>query len=83
MKFVRKWRGIFKLCEEMNELGVELNKLLALPPGVDRYYGSRGKRATQTELIEQELGDVQATIEYLIRVNKLNRGAISAPTFHF
>lgn len=53
------WRGIFKLGEEMNELGVELMKLAAFPEGV---YPDSGKPLL-VRLIE-ELTDVQVTLDY-------------------
>lgn len=53
------WRGLFKLGEELNELGVELMKLAAFPEGV---YPDNGKPLL-VRLIE-ELTDVQVTLDY-------------------
>jgi hypothetical protein len=59
-----EWQGIFKLGEELHELGVELMKLAAFPDGK---YPDDG-----TPLLErliEEATDVQATLDYFRQKN--------------
>ncbi len=61
------WRGITKLMEEMNELGVELCKLAAFPTGIYPDHG--GIPRNLLEAVIEELTDVQATLDYFREVN--------------
>lgn len=60
--------GISKLLEEMNELGVELSKLM----GNGRWKYKREDR-TVRRAIEEEIADVEATIEFFKAKNRLDR----------
>lgn len=61
------WRGIVKLQEEMNELGVELCKLSAFPTGVYPDHG--GKPRNLLDAVIEEMTDVQATLDYFRETN--------------
>lgn len=61
------WRGIIKLQEEMNELGVELCKLQAFPEGVYPDHG--GIPRNLLDAVIEELTDLQATIDYFRETN--------------
>lgn len=60
--------GISKLIEEMHELGVELAKLM----GQGRWKYRRDDR-TLRRAIEEEIADVEATIEFFRTKNRLDR----------
>lgn len=63
----QKWRGVWKLIEEMSELTTELAKLGPFPSGK---HPGRDRNLKKT--IEEELADVHAALGYFVRVNKLN-----------
>lgn len=64
-----KWRGSFKLIEEMSELAQVLGKLAQCPDG--DHFGRDLRPALQ-----QELGDTLAAIEYFIAHGGLDRHEI-------
>ena len=68
-----KWLGIFKVIEEAGELQQILGKLLAFPDGI---YPDE-KKTELIEKTEKELGDVLATISYLIMRNDDFTAALS------
>lgn len=61
------WRGIFKLQEEMAELGTELGKAGAFPVGPH----PDGKGDLKSR-IEDEVADVYAALDYLVDNNDLS-----------
>jgi len=65
------WPGVSKIIEESGELNQVLGKLIATNGDTEHWDGSdlRGR------MIE-ELGDVMAAIEFLVKVNKLDRGSV-------
>lgn len=62
-----QWRGLFKLQEELNELGVELAKLCAFPSG--QHPDGKG---FLRDRIEKELADVEAAILYFREMSGLD-----------
>lgn len=64
MKKPRSWKGYYKVQEEMGELGQILGKLVY-----------QNDKAT-IEHLHEEIGDVLATLEYLVKHNKLDRTKI-------
>jgi hypothetical protein len=73
-----KWPGLFKVMEEMNELGVELSKLAMVDGDPKAYWTGRDL----TGNIEDELGDLTAIIDFFIdenaKVGLLNKKKIEA-----
>jgi len=67
----KKWKGLEKLAEECNELGVELMKLSIFPTG--KHPGRKRSLVVSTE---EEIADVLAAAEYFIARHKLDRGKI-------
>jgi hypothetical protein len=62
-----QWRGLYKLQEEMNELGQVLMKLAAFPDG--QYpTGDGGHRPLLVDLLE-EMSDVVATLNHFRETN--------------
>lgn len=61
-----KWIGLYKLQEEMHELGVELSKLCMVDGKADAYWGDRNLISN----IEDELADVHAIIHFFIKENR-------------
>lgn len=60
-----KWVGLYKLQEEMAELGVELSKLCMVDGDPDAYWTGRDL----TGNIEEELADLHAIIHFFIEEN--------------
>jgi NTP pyrophosphatase (non-canonical NTP hydrolase) len=67
----RTWFGLNKVCEEMCELGVELNKLQVFPTG--KHPGRKRNLVVSTE---EECADVLAAVEFFIERNALDRKKI-------
>lgn len=67
----KKWRGLNKVAEECNELGVELMKLSTFPDG--KHPSRKRSLVISTE---EELADVLASVNYFIDRNKLDRAKI-------
>jgi propanediol dehydratase large subunit len=67
----KRWHGLHKVQEEMNELGVELMKLAAFPDGK---HPSRKRSLVLSA--EDECADALQAIDYFIARNKLNRDRI-------
>lgn len=67
----RKWFGLIKLQEEMNELGVELMKLSAFPDGKHP-----GRKRSIILSMEDEIADVLAATNYMMDRNDLDRTRI-------
>lgn len=65
------WWALNKVGEEMNELGVELNKLAVFPQG--KHPGRKRSLILSTE---DECADVLAAVNYFIDRNKLDRKRI-------
>lgn len=63
-KSQRSWKGYYKVQEEMGELGQILGKLVY-----------QNDKAT-IEHLHEEIGDVLATLEYLVKHNNLDRTKI-------
>lgn len=59
------WPGLAKVGEEMNELGIELNKLLMVGGDTDAYWGKRPLRQN----IVEETADVLASARYFAQQN--------------
>jgi len=62
-----KWKGIFKVMEEKDELGQILAKLCVFPEG-PHPDEEAGEQPIQDRL-EQELGDLTAAMQYFIKEN--------------
>lgn len=67
----KQWRGIIKLQEELNELGVELMKLAAFPSG-----NHPGRKGSVIPSVENEAADVLNALNYFIDRNGLDRTKI-------
>jgi NTP pyrophosphatase (non-canonical NTP hydrolase) len=65
-----RWPGLAKLTEECGELLAVAGRLQAFPDGVD--HPDRGGGSLEAQL-EDEMADVQAAINYVVRLNGLNR----------
>ena len=67
------WPGISKLMEESGEVGQVVGKLLATN-GLPHHWDG----TNLTARLEDELGDLRAAIEFLLRHNpQLNRAAVT------
>lgn len=64
-----KFAGVVKVIEEMTELGTELAKLMSQ----GRWKYLRDSRKTVKLTIEEEIADVEATLEFLKAKNRLDR----------
>lgn len=58
----QRWRGIFKLIEEMGELNTELGKLMAFPTG--KHPDMVVKVEPLIKRVANEMADVYAALEY-------------------
>jgi len=67
----KQWRGIIKLQEELNELGVELMKLAAFPTGKHP-----ARKRSVILSVEDEAADVLNALNYFIDRNGLDRERI-------
>lgn len=63
----RRWFALGKVQEEMNELGVELMKLLAFPDG--KHPGRKRSLILSTE---DEIADVLNAVEFFVDKNRLD-----------
>lgn len=71
------WPGLGKLAEEAGEVVQVIGKIIATG-GRDEYWEDRDLRRD----LENELGDLRATILWVMRNNKLNNERIVARTAH-
>lgn len=67
------WRGLYKLQEEMGELGQVLGKMGPFPHG-----GHPDGGPPLCARAEAEIADVLAALDYFVRVNRLDAGLIAA-----
>ena len=67
------WPGISKLIKEMGELGQVIGKLIATHGDPGHWDGS-----DLVERLHEELGDVEAAIQFLKEVNGLDQDQIDA-----
>ena len=71
LPMAKKWSGLEKLAEEMNELGVELMKLRVFPTGKHP-----GRKRNLRLYVQEECADVAAALDYFIDRNGLDREQI-------
>ncbi len=71
----KQWRGLLKVSEELNELGVELMKLGAFPTGKHP-----GRKRSVVLSVEDEAADVLNALNYFIDRNGLDRARIDRRT---
>lgn len=71
---MEKFKGIYKLQEEMSELGVELAKLAVFPTG-----DHPGRKQNLKKSMLEEVADVQAAIAYFLEENglRVNSGRVN------